>query len=57
MKRVLIVGFGGREHTFGWKLRQSYNVEVFYAPGNVGQRKEMQEIYLLMEQKKKMEKF
>lgn len=35
--RILIVGGGGREHTFCWKLTQSALVsEIFVAPGNAG---------------------
>jgi phosphoribosylamine--glycine ligase len=34
---VLIVGSGGREHAFGWKLKQSKKVKtLFFAPGNAG---------------------
>lgn len=34
---VLIVGSGGREHAFGWKLKQSNKVKaLFFAPGNAG---------------------
>ncbi|UZR92652.1 phosphoribosylamine--glycine ligase [Chondrinema litorale] len=34
---VLIVGSGGREHTFTWKLKQSAKVDkLFVAPGNAG---------------------
>ncbi len=34
---VLIVGSGGREHAFGWKLKQSPKVaNLFFAPGNAG---------------------
>ena len=34
---VLIVGSGGREHAFGWKLKQSPKVDnLFFAPGNAG---------------------
>ena len=37
MVNVLVVGSGGREHTIGWKLSQSDNVDrVFHAPGNGG---------------------
>src|SRR5271168_319261 len=36
-KNILIVGSGGREHAFGWKLRQSSEVgEIYFAPGNGG---------------------
>lgn len=35
--KFLIVGNGGREHAFAWKLRQSLDVkEVYVAPGNAG---------------------
>ena len=35
--RVLVVGYGGREHALVWKLRQSAQVkEVFCAAGNPG---------------------
>lgn len=35
--RVLIVGNGGREHAFAWKLSQSPLVDIVYvAPGNGG---------------------
>jgi len=35
--RVLIVGSGGREHAFTWKISQSEKVEkIFVAPGNAG---------------------
>ena len=41
MKKVLIIGSGGREHALGWKIGQSDEVsEVFYAPGNAGTQKE-----------------
>ena len=34
---VLIIGSGGREHSLGWKLKQSPNCgELFFAPGNGG---------------------
>ena len=34
---ILIIGSGGREHAFGWKLKQSKKVEnLFFAPGNAG---------------------
>ncbi|MEK6889713.1 MAG: phosphoribosylamine--glycine ligase [Nanoarchaeota archaeon] len=37
MKKVLVVGSGGREHALGWKLAQSPHVgTVYYAPGNGG---------------------
>lgn len=35
--RVLIIGSGGREHAFAWKVAQSSRVDaVFVAPGNAG---------------------
>ncbi|MFH1325174.1 MAG: phosphoribosylamine--glycine ligase [archaeon] len=35
MKKILIAGFGGREHALGWKLGQNKEVsEIIYAPGN-----------------------
>jgi phosphoribosylamine---glycine ligase len=37
MKKILIVGSGGREHALAWKVKQSSNVaQVFVAPGNAG---------------------
>ena len=39
--RVLIVGSGGREHAFTWKISQSEKVEkIFVAPGNAGTSQE-----------------
>lgn len=37
MKRILLVGSGGREHALGWKMKQSDKLEeLFFAPGNAG---------------------
>ena len=37
MKKILIIGGGGREHALAWKLIQSSHVEcVYVAPGNAG---------------------
>ena len=34
---ILILGSGGREHTFAWKLAQSNTIHKLYvAPGNAG---------------------
>lgn len=34
---ILIIGSGGREHAFGWKLKQSKRInQLFFAPGNAG---------------------
>ena len=39
-KNILILGSGGREYAFAWKLYQDQNVEkVFCAPGNAGTSK------------------
>ncbi|MBT8210056.1 MAG: phosphoribosylamine--glycine ligase [Eudoraea sp.] len=36
---ILILGSGGREHTFAWKLAQSKRLDkLFIAPGNAGTR-------------------
>ena len=35
--KILVVGKGGREHTFVWKIAQSPRVsQVYAAPGNPG---------------------
>lgn len=38
MKRILIIGSGGREHAIVWSIKQTslHPVEVFCAPGNAG---------------------
>ncbi len=37
MKKVLVIGSGGREHALAWKLIQSSQVaQVYVAPGNAG---------------------
>lgn len=37
--RVLLLGSGGREHAFAWKIAQSSAIdELFIAPGNAGTR-------------------
>ncbi len=34
---ILIIGSGGREHAFAWKIRQSPKIDqIFIAPGNAG---------------------
>ena len=39
--RVLIVGSGGREHAFTWKISLSNKVDqIFVAPGNAGTSQE-----------------
>lgn len=40
MKRILLLGSGGREHALAWKIAQSPKVEkLFIAPGNAGTSK------------------
>ena len=35
--KILLIGSGGREHAFAWKIAQSKNLENLYiAPGNAG---------------------
>ena len=37
MMNILIIGSGGREHAFAWKMSQSaFCNELFIAPGNAG---------------------
>ena len=37
MKKILVVGSGGREHALAWKLKQSHDIQIVYvAPGNAG---------------------
>ena len=37
MMKVLILGAGGREHAFAWKVAQAAHVQAVYvAPGNAG---------------------
>ena len=39
-KNILILGSGGREYAFAWKLYQDKNVDkVFCVPGNAGTSK------------------
>jgi phosphoribosylamine--glycine ligase len=34
---ILIIGNGGREHAFAWKIKQSKQCDkLFVAPGNAG---------------------
>ena len=34
---ILIIGSGGREHAFAWKISQSLKInELYLAPGNAG---------------------
>ena len=39
--KILVIGFGGREHALAWKIKQSPRVsEVIVAPGNAGTARE-----------------
>lgn len=36
-QKILIIGGGGREHSIGWKVKQSHRCgELYFAPGNGG---------------------
>ncbi|MFA6520285.1 MAG: phosphoribosylamine--glycine ligase [Candidatus Paceibacterota bacterium] len=38
--KILIIGSGGREHSIGWKVKQSLRAgDIFFAPGNAGTSK------------------
>ncbi|MCC7455309.1 MAG: phosphoribosylamine--glycine ligase, partial [Crocinitomix sp.] len=38
---VLVLGSGGREHAFAWKIAQSSQIDkLFIAPGNAGTSQE-----------------
>ena len=40
MKNILVIGSGGREHTFVWKLSKDKNInKIFCIPGNGGTSK------------------
>jgi len=40
--KILIIGGGGREHAFAWKVAQNKNVDIVYvAPGNAGTANEV----------------
>ena len=41
IKRIFIIGSGGREHAIGWKFHQdgilnNYQTELYFSPGNAG---------------------
>ena len=58
MQRILILGSGGREHCFTWKLKQSPLVEELYvAPGNAGTAQIAQNINLQVTDFKGIAKF
>lgn len=41
MKKILVIGSGGREHALAWKFAQSSNTyKVYVAPGNAGTARE-----------------
>ena len=48
-KKGLVLGSGGREYAFVWKLNQDQNVEkIFCAPGNAGTSKIAQNVDLYL---------
>lgn len=47
---VLVLGSGGREHTFAWKIAQSSQIDkLFIAPGNAGTAEEGTNVDLAVE--------
>lgn len=56
--RVLILGSGGREHAFGWKISESTLLEkLFFAPGNAGTKNVGENVNIFVDDFKAIKKF
>jgi phosphoribosylamine--glycine ligase len=56
--RVLILGSGGREHAFGWKISQSTLLDkLFFAPGNAGTKNVGENVNIAVDDFKAIKKF
>ena len=55
--KILIIGGGGREHALGWKIKQSPNVELYFAPGNGGTAEIGKNVDIGVEEIKKLADF
>ena len=58
MKKVLVIGSGGREHALVWQLKNSPQVEkVFCAPGNAGIAKDAECVNIKVDELDKLAEF
>jgi len=58
MKKVLVIGSGGREHALVWQLKQSPQVKkVFCAPGNAGIAADAECVNIKVDQLEKLAEF
>jgi len=55
--KILIIGSGGREHAIGWKLNQTPDTELFFAPGNGGTAQIGQNININVDEIQKLADF
>lgn len=56
--RILILGSGGREHAFGWKISESTLLEkMFFAPGNAGTKNLGENVNIAVDDFKAIKKF
>ena len=58
MKKVLVIGSGGREHALVWQLKKSPQVgKVFCAPGNAGIAQDAECVNIKVDQLDKLADF
>ena len=56
--RILLLGSGGREHAFGWKISESTMLEkMFFAPGNAGTKNLGENVNIAVDDFKAIKKF